>query len=66
MNHHGQTINYDKYHDESKARAQRLSKLPDDGDRWAQNNVLTPEQTKKHLSNPGGASNRQEAPVPTN
>ena len=46
MDHHGQTKNHDKHHDESKTRTHRLSKLPDDGDPWAPNNLLTPEQKK--------------------
>ena len=29
-----------------KTRTYRLSKLPDDGDPWAPNNLLTPEQKK--------------------
>ena len=37
-------INHDKFHDEAKTRTHRLSKLPDDGDPWAPNNLLTPEQ----------------------
>ena len=40
-------INHDNYHDEQKTRTHRLSKPPDDGDPWAQNNLLTPEQKKK-------------------
>ena len=28
-------INHDKFHDESKTRTHRMSKLPDDGDPWA-------------------------------
>ena len=59
-------INHDKYHDKSKTRNHRLSKLPDDGDPLAPNNLLTPEQKKKKQFNPGGPSNRQEAPVQTN
>ena len=59
-------VNHDKLHDESKPMTHRLSKLPDDGDRWAPNNLLTPEQKKKHQLNPGGPSNRQDAPAPTN
>ena len=51
-----------------------LSKLPDDGDPWAPNNLLKPEQkkqqkkktTKNKQLNTGGQSNRQEAPAPTN
>ena len=39
-------INHDKHHDESKTRTHRLSKLPDDGDPWAPNNLLTLEQKK--------------------
>ena len=54
-------INHDKFHDESKMRTHRLNKLPDGGDPWAPNNLLTPEQ-----KNPGGPNNRQEAPAPTN
>ena len=49
-----------------KTRTHRLSKLPDDGDPQAPNNLLTPEQKKKHQLDPGGPSNRQEAPAPTN
>ena len=33
-------INHDDLHDESKSRTHRLSKLPDDGDPWAPNNLL--------------------------
>ena len=29
-----------------KTRTHRMSKLPDDGDPWAPNNLLTPEQKK--------------------
>ena len=36
-----------KRHDESKTRTHSLSKLPDDGDPWAPNNLLTTEQKKK-------------------
>ena len=43
-------INHDKFHDESKTRTHRLSKLPDDGDPWAPNNLLTPEQKKNILT----------------
>ena len=32
-------INHDKYHDESKTRTHRLSKLPDDGDPWAPSRI---------------------------
>ena len=39
-------INHDKFHDESKTRTHRMSKLPDDGDPWAPNNLPTPEQKK--------------------
>ena len=39
-------INHDKFYDESKTRTNRLSKLPDDGDPWGPNNLLTPEQKK--------------------
>ena len=39
-------INHDKFHDESKTGTHILSKLPDDGDPWAPNNLLTPEQKK--------------------
>ena len=59
-------INHDKYHDESKPKTHRLSKLPDDGDPWAPNNLLTPGQKKKHQLHPDGPSNRQEAPAQTN
>ena len=33
-------INHDNHHDESKSRTRRFSKLPDDGDPWAPNNLL--------------------------
>ena len=39
-------LNHDKYHDASKTRTYRLSKLSDDGDPWASNSLLTPEQKK--------------------
>ena len=39
-------MNHDKHPDESKTRTHRLSKLPNDGDPWAPNNLLTPEQKK--------------------
>ena len=55
-------INHDKHHDESKTRTHRLSKLPDDGDPWAANNLLTPEQKKKHQLNPGAKENNQLNP----
>ena len=56
-------INNDKHHVESKTKTHILSKLPDDGDPWAPNNLLTSE---KDQLNPDGPSNRQEAPIPTN
>ena len=40
---------HDKHPDESKTRTHRFSKLPDDGDPWAPNNLLTPE-LKKNIS----------------
>ena len=53
MNDQGQTINHDKHHDESKARTHRFSKLHDDGDPWAPNNILKPGAKDKHQLNPG-------------
>ena len=47
----------------NQKRGHRLSKLPDDGDPWAQNNSGAKE---KHQLIPGERSNRQEAPAPTN
>ena len=44
----------------------RLSKLPDDGDPWAPNNLLKTGAKVKHQLNPSGPSNRQEAPALTN
>ena len=35
------SVNHDKHPDESKTRTHRFSKLPDDGDPWAPNNLLT-------------------------
>ena len=43
-------INHNRYRDESKSRTHRFSKLPDDGDPWALNNLLTPEQEKCQLN----------------
>ena len=44
----------------------RFSKLPEDGDPWAPNNLLKPEAKEKYQLNPGGSSNRQEVrPQPT-
>ena len=59
-------INHDTLHDESKTRTHRLSKLSDDRDPRAPNNLLKPGVKEKHQLNPGGPSNRQEAPAPTN
>ena len=60
MNHQEQKINYDKHRDESKTRTHRLSKLPDDGDPWAPNNLLTPEQKKNISWTPvGQATNKK-------
>ena len=39
-------INHDNHYDESKTRTQIPSKLPDDGDHWAPNN-LTEIQSKR-------------------
>ena len=61
-----QQINHDNHHDESKTRSQRFSKLPDDGDPWAPNNLMKSGAKEKHQLNTSGPSNRQEAPAPTN
>ena len=55
-----------KHPGESKTRTHRLSKRPDDGDPWAPNTLLTPEQKEKQQLDPDGPSNRQEAPARTN
>ena len=66
MNHQEQTINHDKHPDESKTRTHRLSKLPDDGDPWAPNNLLTPEQKKNISWTPvGQATDKKLRPQPT-
>ena len=44
----GKQINYDNHHDESKTRTHVLSKLPDDGDPWAPNNLLKSGVKEKH------------------
>ena len=49
---------------DQKRGLNRFSKLPDDGDPWAPN--MKSGAKEKHLLNPGGPSNRQEVPVPTN
>ena len=59
-------INHDKFHDESKTRAHILSKLPDDGDPCAPNNLLTPEQKKNtSLTSVGQATDKKLRPQPT-
>ena len=59
-------INYDKFHDEPKTRTRSMSKMPDDGDPWAPNNVLTPEQKKTASWNPvGQATDKKLRPQPT-
>ena len=62
-------INHDKHHDESKTRTHRthrLSKLPDDGDPWAPNNLLNPEQKKNTSWTPvGPATDKKLRPQPT-
>ena len=67
MNHSEQTnINHDKHPDETKSRTHRLSKLPDDGDPWAPNNLLTPEQKKNTCWTPvDQATDRKLRPQPT-
>ena len=40
-------INNENHNDESRTRTLILSKLPDDEDPWAPNNLLNPEQKKK-------------------
>ena len=39
---------HDNHHDESKTMTHRFSKLPDDGDPWAPNNVLKSGAKEKH------------------
>ena len=54
-------INHDKLHDEAKT-----TKLPDDGDPWAPNNLLTPEQKKNTSWTPSGqATDKKLRPQPT-
>ena len=49
-----------------KTRTHRFSKLPDDGDPWAPNNLLTPEQTKSISWTPvGQATDKKLRPQPT-
>ena len=55
-----------KHPDESKTRTHRLSKLPDDGDPWAPNNLLTPEQKKNTSWTPvGQATDKKLRSQPT-
>ena len=54
MDHQGKTSTY------------RFSKLPDDGDHCAPNNLLKSGAKEKHKLNPGGPSNRKETSVPNN
>ena len=65
MNHQEQT-NHDKHPDDSKTRTHRFSKLPDDGDPWAPNNLLTPELKKNISWTPvGQATDKKLRPQPT-
>ena len=58
-------INHDKFHDESKTGTHRLSKLPDDGNPWAPNSLLTPEQTKEKTPvDPRWAKQQTRSPGP--
>ena len=59
-------INHDNHYDESKTSTERFSKLSDDGDPWAPNKILKSGAKEKHQFDPGGPSNIQEAPAPTN
>ena len=59
----GKQINHAYHYDESKTRTHIFSKLPDDGDLWAPNNLLKSGAKEKHPLNPDGPSNRQEAPA---
>ena len=43
----------------------RFSKLPDDGDPWAPNNLLTPEQKKSTSWTPVGQATDKLRPKPT-
>ena len=45
----------------NQRRGRRFSKLSDDDDHWAQNNLLKSGANEKHLLKPGGPSKRQEA-----
>ena len=51
---------------DQKRGLNRFSKLPDDGDPWEPNNLLKSGAKEKHQMNPGGPSNGQESPAPTN
>ena len=49
-----------------KTRTHRFSKLPDDGDPWVPNNLLTPEQKKNISWTPvGQATDKKLRPQPT-
>ena len=66
MNHQEQTYKSRLHPDESKPRTHRLSKLPDDGDPWAPNNLLTPEQNKNTSWTPvGQATDKKLRSQPT-
>ena len=59
-------MNHDDNPDESKTRTERLSKLPYDGDPWAPNNLLTPEQKKNTSWTPvGQATDKKLRSQPT-
>ena len=47
-------------------RTHRFSKLSDDEDPWAPNNLLKSGAKAKHQLNRGGPINRPEAPATTN
>ena len=66
MNHQDKQINHDNLHDESKTRTHRFSKLADDGDPLAPNNLLKPGAKEKHHLIPvGQATDKTPLPKPT-
>ena len=57
-------INHDNHYDESKTRTQIPSKLPDDGDHWAPNNLTEIQSKRKTPVEPGWAKQQTRSSGP--
>ena len=57
-------MNHDNHHDESKAWTHKFSKLPDDGDPWAPNNLLKIRSKRKTPVEPRWAKQQARSSGP--